>query len=366
MKKYDLKTIVDYVNGNDIVDYDIDKLENDKHFMMDVIDFTNDKNMYNICPAIMKNDYKFILFMINKFNDDLSFITKITKEFCKVSNDIFEQIEVRLALCNIIKNKDYDLYQENYFLVESLYSIMRQEVLATTIDEPILGEGFCLIRYSFDFSDLALNYFAKNFIEEIFNKYVNLEEYLHEHYNTYQEFEKKGVKKFIIDVLNCYDETLASYVTCNIIVLDDLLKKLNRINKNWDWYNNNVNTKKYGMICDIVYDKLEESQTCHIISGIELLYHFAQKYNIVDEILEYNMSSREEYEEIIKKYPVNPDDMDFELLKIYYEIQKEIVQILKQKNPQEKDNYTKEEKTKVKTNTIIDFKTRRIKKVSTY
>ena len=366
MKKYSLKTIVDYVSGNEIYDYDIDDLENDSQFMMDVIDFTNDKNMYNLCPNIMKNNYSFILFMVNKFKNDLLFVNKIVKDFCEKSQDLFEQIEVRLALCSIAKSQDYDLYQENFLIVEALYGVMKYEVDNAVLDDPSLGEGFKLITYSFDFSELALNYFAKNFVEEIFSKYIKLDDFLHQHYNTYQEFEKSGVKSFIIKVLSRYDDELAAYVTQHIDVLDELIKKFERIKRNWNWYIENLKDKKYNMICDIVYNKLYESKSSHLVSGLELLFHFAEKYNFVDEIIEYRGFTREEYEEIIKESTLDTNDMDFELLKTYYDIQKEVVKILKQHNPEEPDDYVKDEKAKVKTNTIIDFKTKKIKKVNTY
>ena len=44
MDKYDFETIIKYVNGEDIEKYEIDELENDYLFMIQVILYTNDKN----------------------------------------------------------------------------------------------------------------------------------------------------------------------------------------------------------------------------------------------------------------------------------------------------------------------------------
>ena len=44
MLKYSASTVEDYIEGNDIEDFDIDELENDRSFMLDVIKKTKDKS----------------------------------------------------------------------------------------------------------------------------------------------------------------------------------------------------------------------------------------------------------------------------------------------------------------------------------
>ena len=51
MLKYSASTVEDYIEGNDIEDFDIDELENDRSFMLDVIKKTKDKNFYNLCSV---------------------------------------------------------------------------------------------------------------------------------------------------------------------------------------------------------------------------------------------------------------------------------------------------------------------------
>ena len=53
--------------------------------------------------------------------------------------------------------------------------------------------------------------------------------------------------------------------------------------------------------------------------------------------------------------------MNFKDLKVYYEVQREILKILKQKNPQEYDKYIQKENESAKTNLVIDFPSRQIK-----
>ena len=60
MLKYSASTVEDYIEGNDIEDFDIDELENDRSFMLDVIKKTKDKNFYNLCSDDLKHDYEFV------------------------------------------------------------------------------------------------------------------------------------------------------------------------------------------------------------------------------------------------------------------------------------------------------------------
>ena len=57
MLKYSASIVEDYIEGNDIEDFDIDELENDRSFMLDVIKKTKDKNFYNLCSDDLKHDY---------------------------------------------------------------------------------------------------------------------------------------------------------------------------------------------------------------------------------------------------------------------------------------------------------------------
>ena len=47
--KFNKDLVLDYVYGNDICDYDIEKLENDFDFMLEVLKYTKDSNMYFFC-----------------------------------------------------------------------------------------------------------------------------------------------------------------------------------------------------------------------------------------------------------------------------------------------------------------------------
>ena len=67
MKKYSRDLVEKYINGEDIEDYSLDELENDKNFMMLVISQTTDRKMYNYCSESVKSDYEFVKYVILKF-----------------------------------------------------------------------------------------------------------------------------------------------------------------------------------------------------------------------------------------------------------------------------------------------------------
>ena len=83
MEKYSKKMINDYILGNDIKEYSIERLENDKEFMMLVIGATNDEKFYNSCSEKLKKDYSFVRYLIEKFksHNKLYVAIKISENF---------------------------------------------------------------------------------------------------------------------------------------------------------------------------------------------------------------------------------------------------------------------------------------------
>ena len=79
---YSRKLIWDYINGYYIEN--VDALENDYKFMMDVINITRDKNMYNLCSEEIKSNYEFVMFVIDLFKDDIDFICEIANQYINV------------------------------------------------------------------------------------------------------------------------------------------------------------------------------------------------------------------------------------------------------------------------------------------
>lgn len=96
MKKYSRKLLSDYLLGKSIDDYDIDELESNPEFIKEIIDFSNDKSMYNLCDDELKKNFNLMKFLVLKFKDDEQFIKKIARDFQIVL--IMKQIFLKLIL----------------------------------------------------------------------------------------------------------------------------------------------------------------------------------------------------------------------------------------------------------------------------
>lgn len=135
-KTYDDKLVEDYVQGNDIDKYDVEELENDSQFMMQVIDKTNDKKMYEFCSSKVKDDYEFIKFMIYKFQNDKDFIVMLADDYLKKHNNQAEEIDANCVELAIImegllsssKNGKFDKF---ILLNKAMYNRLLVEFMAS-------------------------------------------------------------------------------------------------------------------------------------------------------------------------------------------------------------------------------------------
>ena len=90
MQEYS-KIVADYINGNRNK-----KLEDNIDFMKLVIEKTNNKEYYDNCSDRLKDDYNFVIYLLKKFAEDTSFISKISFRILKTiksqePQDIFEK-----------------------------------------------------------------------------------------------------------------------------------------------------------------------------------------------------------------------------------------------------------------------------------
>lgn len=94
--------ILDYINGEDIEN--IEELENNYKFMMEVIKLTRDKNMFNICSDEVKLNYEFIKFMVETFKKDVEFIDKIATEYIDtIGSEDVTSLELIFIMAGILK-----------------------------------------------------------------------------------------------------------------------------------------------------------------------------------------------------------------------------------------------------------------------
>lgn len=241
---YHRNLVWDYINGEYIDNIDI--LEDDCKFMMDVINVTNDKKIYYLCSDNVKKNYEFVKFIIYKFKNDKDFIHDIAleylnntneyditfKELCFIMSDIFNNYEddrsifYNLKKCLIYTNERM-----------SISMLISEEIDNTMKDR--LGLGFIFILFSdLAESDIITRYFASRYLSEIFyekDKFT-LESLLHIKFSNVNKLKKVGIKKFILDYVRDYDIALSDYLFAHVDLISELEKSINRIICTWDVY----------------------------------------------------------------------------------------------------------------------------------
>ena len=237
MDKYDKKLIMDYINGEDIIGYDIDMLEDDRDFMMAVIDTCNDKEMYNMCGDKLKNDFNFIKYLITKFHDDVDYIVRIGNEYI-MNAPSTKQVELKILLCNYLTDFDsLDLVKYKFEL--EVFYIQERIICQELIDENGYDNtlGFDIILSEFHDSDIIKEFFAKNMLIEIFSYSTSqFEERLHSMFRDKNRLLDMGINTFLINYISQKDGCLSGYVTVHINLIKELNEEINNMIAHWDKY----------------------------------------------------------------------------------------------------------------------------------
>ena len=150
MKKYSRDLVEKYINGEDIEDYSLDELENDKNFMMLVISQTTDRKMYNYCSESVKSDYEFVKYVILKFKSDINFITQVADHFFDNKNLYEERLELSIIMSDLTK-ADPELLEKYAVMREGLYLLnqVKVDIIKRAIEDPKaadkIGEGFFIV-----------------------------------------------------------------------------------------------------------------------------------------------------------------------------------------------------------------------------
>ena len=311
---YSIKTVEAYIKGEDIEKYTIEELENDPTFMSMIVLATNDKNIYNLCSEKVKLDYEFVKMMIKRFKNDLSFVCQIANYYLENSNDEENNLELLIIMRGLTKDKDekieqflkYSLKLECFY---SFYRIMISEVKKENKCEDktsfnnIVGMGFFALSEDFGNSELVLNFFAKRFIGEILDT-INLEKRLHQHFNNFEELEKKGINNYIIDLLNEFDTCLCNYVLSHSYLLEILRKKIFAIKKKWIYFDLRNRELKIDWIIYYIQDYVKKHEEDFRFPDCFIIGYIAENLDI-PELKEYASDMDMEYMKILNIKELN-------------------------------------------------------------
>lgn len=324
------KLIFDYINGEDIDN--IDELENNHEFMMEVIKLTRDKNMLNMCSDEVKLNYEFVLCMIEIFKNDIQFIDEIASNYinAKGEEDV-TSLELNFIMADILKrNADiefsikYNLIKSTFIASEKLKIRLAIETEEDLFWKQEFGLGFRVMQYEdYGNSRIIMNEMALEFIEDIFYRDadISLEELIHNQFKKVEDFKKVGAKKFILNYIRMYDTNLSDYLEAHTELLKDLEKNIHAIITRFDTYNRNLENRK-DMIFEYDAKKIVEKHKESAPLNEYLRYIDKQNYKGLPKLSLYDVYDEDEE---FDDYSV----IDLNNL-IDYKIIKELINLAKQ------------------------------------
>lgn len=294
MSKYSEELIVDYIYGNDIEDYDIDDLENDYKFMMEVIKYSKDKNMYDLCSDEVKQKYEFVKFMIEMFKEDDKFIISIANNYLdNIDESDITYKEIVVLISNLIdanKNADAIEFKIKSQLISEAEFVEIAAFLEQCNDEELkekIGLGFVYIMEKYGNSKILMDFFANEFMENIFyyNEEYTLEQYIHLNVRDKNKIIEPGINNFIINHVGTFDTALAGHISSNINLIKHLYKNIEQIANKWDYYMVSLNNRREAIIEQEVY-KFMDKEKIHVdFSVFKLINHLMTNlgYTPLDE-----------------------------------------------------------------------------------
>lgn len=314
MKKYSRKLLSDYLLGKSIDDYDIDELESNPEFIKEIIDFSNDKSMYNLCDDELKKNFNLMKFLVLKFKYDEQFIKKIARDFSNCSDNETDIFEINIIVSELVEI-DYENIAENDSFIDAkgMFHLLNLSYMSEMKGEEdydvinFLQMGFICFKETYEGRKTIIDYIAKEMVSLILTKEgLSLEELVHSKFKSKEKLEKVGTINFIINYIASYDSNLAEYLQANIKLIEPVKNDLDRIKDNFENYNDIKREEMMYWIIEYVQKKSED--LCGYFSGTQLLEFIANDLKIADD-----PTIKNEIEDYNNEYGVNSllSDEDF-------------------------------------------------------
>ena len=326
MKKIDISLVKKYVNGEDLGEFTIEQLENDKEFMMRVISYTNDIKMYFFCSDKVKQDYEFVKYLVLKFKDNSDFITLVADNYLDNTDTDWESKELSIIMERVLPRKLSEKYQVlneiSYFTKKLEIEIVEAKDLKL---ESMVGMGFWLIFDQYNGSDIILDYYANNMIGEIIrDNNINFEKMLHTQFKSADKIIEMGINSYIVKFIGYYDSMLSSYVSTHINIIKPIANRIKFIQDNWDKYSYVDESKRYNKMLDMVHEYMSMSNSS--MTENEVLYYVANELGITKKVKQYD-GSKDIEEKFKEEYGFNfADNYDEEVMEdmVRFEIERNI------------------------------------------
>ena len=328
------KLIFDYICGNDILEYDIDQLENNPKFMLEVIRYSKDKKMYNLCSDEIKKNYEFVKGLLDIFSNDIDFLEKVC-DFCLKDRSSFNKIyditiddvrerEIIVLMNNLLTSKGIKghkyqclallIYESSVLEFEEYKNVESDKEL---IDD--LGNGFSFYQIFYQDSSILIDYIAKRMVIDIFynDSSFRFEDLIHKYYNNGSITKNKGINNFIISYVNMFDNSLADYVGSHIEIAKDIEIGIKVVLSNWDRYVEISNRRKVDIFYDDVLKCIDKYDLGDVFDVYDVVDYVIEELHLEDIFNKYDFSriGIKNEEDIL-----DDDSIDYELERDYFNI----------------------------------------------
>lgn len=290
MEKYNTDLIIKYITGDDIDNYSIVDLENDKDFMISVIDYTNDSRIYSLCSDELKVNFEFVKYLVLKFANKKEFISNVSEYFfnnAKIRKSI-ELIELSIIMERLLSkyeeyNFEYKLRNITQYRTDRMAICTSVNSLDKQIEKDFFQNGFWIIYDMYNSSDYIMEYYAEHYLNDIFERDdFSLEKYLHNKYDNSNTIIEMGINTCILNLISSYDKMLGDYVSNHLKLIEYLTKRINRIIKNWDNYIKYDENERYNNMFEMVYEYLENTK-CNI-GLVSMLYYVSKELSVYEKV----------------------------------------------------------------------------------
>ncbi len=294
---YDLKLVYDYIWGNDIENYNVEDLENDPDFMLQVMERSKDKKIYELCSESVKNDYGFVREVVELFKNDLEFVTEVADTYLD-SLDEGERIhDLPYTELNIIMSDLYGEVFNNFAVISSFfyeYERRRAKACIDAFDDELMKDeskaGFVITAVQYEESPIIVDFVARR----MFNSALydardnNLEYLIHSRFKSLEEFKSYGEVQFLRDCIDDYDRRLGLYAFEQKLsssfenVLARALKEVRYVENSWSMYMDRVNSWRVDVFEHEMFEFMLDSGYSGSLSYDDVISYVANKLGVVD------------------------------------------------------------------------------------
>lgn len=324
--------ILDYISGNDIPEEELERLEDNEEFMLEVLKRTKDKaTAFYASDRLLKNP-SYIRKVIELFKEDIKFVTKIVDKYeslaepitdpniLSVENIAFDELTVTLA--NIFKKTQDDRFMKYQMYASGLTKVFQLSILFGCLENESLVEEFFgnsnnlkpeYVLLAYQDSPILADFHIRNIIDNEFeDENFTLEELIHYYFTGVKDPKDIENLEMLLAAISEKNPNLKSYLRDNPQYLQDRIKTVEYIKKAWKQYLDRVNYEKVQYILEefdeYALDMCEEHNADYLLAlAIEEagLQDVFEKFG--DVVFSYRSSKEFLREEIIDTHSLYED-----------------------------------------------------------